>query len=169
MKNFSMNFSKTRGLLRVGLFGVFLMMFISIAQGQSIEELDQFLGSEKAGQLGIDQEYLFGRSPYVLITSSRDKFPEGQSPTKVIVEGNAIDRLDGSDRRFNDVDLIHWKIKEAGDKTVSLDPAKIGTLENLKVILILSSIPLSKSEVERMFSRFTDSGLTILYQYSEPV
>uniref|UniRef100_UPI00227A1F9D hypothetical protein n=1 Tax=Algoriphagus sp. PAP.12 TaxID=2996678 RepID=UPI00227A1F9D len=152
-----------------GFLGLVFSMFFSYAHAQSVVELSQFLGSSKAGELNIDQDYLFGRTPYGLLTSSKEKFPEGQGPRKIIAEGKAINKLNGSDKRFSNVELVQWKINELDEKTISVDPSKFNTMENLKVILILSSVPLSKSEVEQMFSRFTDSDLTILYQYSEPV
>lgn len=169
MKSLIDGFLMPKRFVRFGLLGVVFSLFFSYAQAQNVVELNQFLDSSKASELDIDQNFLFGRTPYGLLTSSKEKFPEGQGPRKIIAEGKGINKMNGSDKRFSNVELIQWKINQVDEKTISVDPSKFDTMENLKVILILSSIPLSKSEVEQMFSRFTDSDLTILYQYSEPV
>lgn len=169
MKSLMIKFHKPKGTLRFGLLGLVFTLFFSSVNAQEVSELSQYLASSLSSETGIDQEYLFGKKPYVLFSPSQEKFPKAGSVRKIIAEGRGIDKVNSSDERIAGVELIQVKINTPSDKSISVDPSRLEGLENLQVILILSAVPISKAEVEQMFSRFTDLRWTILYQYSEPV
>ncbi|MBY5951997.1 hypothetical protein KUV23_13485 [Algoriphagus marincola] len=164
---------KSKSAPRVSIFGLLLLMLsfftISSANAQNISELNQFLGSQEAEQLGIDNGYLFGSQPTIHITRTRIILPEEGIPSKAEISMSAMNRLSEAGDALQNAEILQVKISSEDQKSGSIPASVLDQMPSLKVIFILSEAPISSSEVQSMVSSIQNPAVKILYLYSQPV
>lgn len=171
--NTSTKIFKSKVTTQVSLVGMLLMLLsfftISGTSAQNISELNQFLESQESVDSGIDSDYLYGSHSIVYVTYSDINFPQEGSPKEVNIMGGSLNRLTELGSALGSVEILLVKISTEADKSGSLSAAAIGQMSSLKVILVLSEVPISLSEVQSIVSSVTNPLIKILYIYSEPV
>lgn len=155
------------------VFGLFLVLlsFISMSsvKAQDISELNQFLESQESNELGIDRDYLFDKISTVHVSRNRIKVSDDGRPLKIDVRMNAINRINEISDDLRSVENFQVKISNDADKSGIIPSGISELMPSLKVIFILSEIPISDAEVQRMVSSMQNSAVKILYLYSQPV
>lgn len=152
-----------------GLLFLLLSSFsISGVKAQNISEVNQFLGSQESLDLAIDRNYLYGNHPTAYVTSSRANLPNGNSPKKVDVSQNSFERIARLSSELETVEILRVKLVSEIEKSGSIPASVLDYMPSLKVILIVSEVPISLVEVQNMVSQIQNPGVKILYIYSQP-
>jgi hypothetical protein len=164
---------KSKSAPRVSIFGLLLLMLsfftISSVNAQNISELNQFLGSQEASELGIDRDYLYGSQSIIYVTQGRIKLPEEGSALKADVRMSGISRLSEAVDALDSVEILQLKVSSDSDKAIALPSGIEEQMPSLKVVFILSQVPISQSDVQAMVSSIQNPAVKILYFYSQPV
>jgi hypothetical protein len=164
---------KSKSAPRVSIFGLLLLMLsfftISSLNAQNISELNQFLESQEATELGINQDYLLGGQSVIHVTRTSIKLPEEGNALKADVRMNGLSRLSESVDALESVEILQLKITSEADKSITISSGIEELMPSLKVIFILSELPISQSEVQSMVSQIQNPAVKILYLYSQPV
>jgi len=164
---------KSKATPRVSIFGLLLLMLsfftISSVNAQNISELNQFLESQEADDLRIDREYLFGVHPTIYISESRIRYPEEGDAVKIDVIMDAINRVLEAEEALQNIEFFQLKITSEDQKSGSISSSILDQMPSLKVIFILSEVPISQSEVQSIVSQIQNQEVKILYLYSQPV
>lgn len=163
---------KSKSAPRVSIFGLLLLMLsfftVSKVNAQNISELNQFLESQEAADLGIDRDYLYGNKPTAYVSSSRANIPNGNSPIKVDVSQNSFERIARLGSELETVEILRVKLVSENEKSGSIPSSVLDYMPSLKVILIVSEVPISSSDVVSMVSQIQNPAIKILYIYSQP-
>ena len=158
---------------QIPTFGLlFLMLSFSSILGvkaQNISEVNQFLDSQESIDLGIDRNYLYGNKPTVYVNSSGINLPQGSTPKKVNVTQNNIGKIAGMSTELETVEILQVKVTSEAQISGSIPSSAIEQMPSLKVIFIISEVPITLSEVQSKVSQIQNPAVKILYVYSQPV
>jgi len=172
MNTFTLIF-KRKAAPRISLVGflfVLLSFFtISSVKAQNISELNQFLGTQEAKDLGIDRDFLYGSQSVIHISRTGIKLPEEGAAHKADVRINGISRISEASESLQNVEILQLKISSEGDKSGSLPSGIMELMPSLKVVFVLSETPITETEVQRIVSSAIYPSVKILYVFSQPV
>lgn len=140
------------------------------AKSQGVLQLDQFLNSADGDMKNVYRDLFFGNQPTIYLSEGGSiEYPESEYAQMVRATPSNMAQLTAENEQFRTVKVLQIKIEEDSQiNTVRLRGDQLGSFKNLLVILVISEVPMSASQVSAMFSGFEDSTVTILYQVSLP-
>lgn len=146
---------------------VILLLFGSIGftQAQEIMEIADYLASPENDL----KELLEDNSSTILISSTKKRYPDSPFPQKISIGISAAKRLIESDSKFGSVELIRFAIKSEQELgSIKISASELSQFTNLKVLVFSSSVEMNADDVKQMITGFENSGIIVLYQFSDP-
>lgn len=155
-------------VLRSMSFFLVLFFTISNAKAQNISELNQFLNSQESIDLGLDRDYLLGMQSTAYLSGSTIDLPKVAIPNKLDLRNGGLSRISEIASSLVDIEILQLVISSDSEKSELIPVSVQELLPSLRVVIILSKVPVSVSEIEAITASFQNSSVKILYLFSEP-
>lgn len=151
-----------------GLLILFTFFQISAAYAQVPVELNKFLSSPESKTLGMDRSYLLGNHTIAYLSSTSVNFSKEELPTKLDVRDGGFGRISEVKSILGDVEILQIIVSDEGEKRQVIPTSVIEQIPSLRVVIILSEVPISAQEVQGLTVNFQGSSVKILYLFSQP-
>ncbi|MCM4159037.1 hypothetical protein FHG64_02090 [Antarcticibacterium flavum] len=112
------------------------------------------------------RKLFYNLQPTLYIEDQKIKTFDKENPVKAEVYANSVDLLTTQNILFNTVELLAFKLNDAGEISAPIDISNLTSFKNLKFIYVECASNCTISRIENMF--LNTGNLTVIYLVATP-